>query len=46
MVVPSLDGSYCQMGKKSNENYRMKVVFDYSTINTMNYFHGGRVIRS
>jgi hypothetical protein len=44
--MPSMDGSYYQMGKESRENYKMKVVSDGSIVNIMNYFHGGRIIRS
>ncbi len=46
MVMPSMDGSYYQMGNESRENYKMKVVYDGSIVNIMNYFHGGRIIRS
>jgi hypothetical protein len=35
--VSSLDGSYRQMAKQSHENYKMKVIFYGSIVNTMNY---------
>jgi hypothetical protein len=40
MVVLSLDGNYGHVAKQSHENYIMKVVFDSSTINIMNYLIG------
>jgi predicted small secreted protein len=40
-ILPSVDGSYCQMAKQSHENYRMKMVYDGGIINTMKvYLHG------
>ncbi len=39
MVIPSLDGSYCQMTKQLHENYKMKVLFDCNIVNTTDYFH-------
>jgi hypothetical protein len=39
MVIPLVDGSYCQMAKQSHENYKFKVIFGGNIINTTNYFH-------
>jgi hypothetical protein len=37
MVAPSLDGNYHQMAKQYEENSKVKLFFNGSTVNIMNY---------
>jgi hypothetical protein len=40
MVIPFLNGSYYQMAKWSQQNFRMKVFSDSNIVSIMNYLHG------
>ncbi len=39
-IILSLDGSYHEMAKQSQENSRVKVFFDNNIVNIVNYLHG------